>query len=238
MDVAGTTNYTSTWAAQASGVDSLQDRSILQKDDFLKLMVAQLKNQDPLNPASNQEFAAQLAQFSSLEQLMEMNSALGDNLEMSGFIANSVNNSIASSFIGKVVHAVGNQVHLGEESGVEIRFNQESASASTLVKIYNSAGTLVRSLDLGAVPGGGMTVEWDGKDQSGNRLPEGTYYTEALAFDYDNNNIDTVTFMMGRVTGVRYFDNMARLLIGDEEVLLENVIEIVLPQENGDSDEG
>jgi flagellar basal-body rod modification protein FlgD len=238
MDVAATTNEMSTWAAQASGVDSIQNKSLMQKDDFLKLLVAQLQNQDPLNPASNQEFAAQLAQFSSLEQLMEMNSALGDNLQMSGFIANSVNNSIASTFIGKEVHAVGNQVHLGEEGDPEIRFNQERVSAGTMVKIYNSAGTLVRTLDLGASPGGGLIVEWDGKDGSGNRLPEGTYYTEALAFDYEGNSIATVTFMMGRVTGVRYFDNMARLLIGDEEVLLENVIEVVLPQENGGLDEG
>ena len=71
MDVAAATNETQTWGAQASGVDSIQNKSVLQKDDFLKLLVAQLQNQDPLNPASNQEFASQLAQFSSLEQLNE-----------------------------------------------------------------------------------------------------------------------------------------------------------------------
>ena len=234
MDFAAATNEISSWASQTSGVGSVQNKSVLQKDDFLKLLVAQLQNQDPLNPASNQEFAAQLAQFSSLEQLMEMNSALGDNLEMNGFIANSVNNSIASTFIGKEVHAVGNQLHLGEQGDVEIRFNQERVSESTVVKIYNSAGTLVRTLDLGASPGGGLIVVWDGKDGSGNRLSEGTYYTEALAVDYDGNSIATMTFMMGRVTGVRYLDNMASLLIGEEEVSLDNVIEVVLPEENSD----
>ena len=64
-------------------------------------------------------------------------------------------------------------------------------------------------------------------------MPEGTYYVEVLASDYDDNMINTVTFMMGLVTGVRYFDNKARLLIGEEEVALENVIEIVLPKGNG-----
>jgi flagellar basal-body rod modification protein FlgD len=233
MDVAGTTNERPVWASQASGVDSIQNRTQLLKDDFLKLLVTQLQNQDPLNPASNQEFAAQLAQFSSLEQLMEMNKALGANLEMNGFIASSVNNSIAATFLGKEVHAVGNQVHLSEEGDLEIRFNQERASADTLVKIYNSAGTVVRSLYLGASPGGGLMVEWNGKDEIGERLPEGTYYVEVLASDYDDNVINTVTFMMGRVTGVRYYDNKARLLIGEEEVALENVIEIVLSKDNG-----
>ena len=84
MDVAGTINERPAWASQASGVDSIQNRTQLMKDDFLKLLVTQLQNQDPLNPASNQEFAAQLAQFSSLEQLMEMNKALDANLEMNG----------------------------------------------------------------------------------------------------------------------------------------------------------
>jgi flagellar basal-body rod modification protein FlgD len=233
MYAAETTNDMSAWASQASGVSSLQNRNQLLKDDFLKLLVAQLQNQDPLNPASNQEFASQLAQFSSLEQLMEMNNSLGDNLEMNGFIASSVNNSIASTFIGKEVHAVGNQVHLYEDGDPEIRFNQESTSADTLVKIYDSAGTLVRTIDLGACPGGGTVTEWDGKDANGNRLTEGTYYTEVLASDYDGNRISTVTFMMGRVTGVRYFDNIARLLIGEEEVTLDNVIEVVLPENDG-----
>ncbi len=233
MDIASTVNEGVAWASQASGVDSIQNRAQLMKDDFLKLLVVQLQNQDPLNPASNQEFAAQLAQFSSLEQLMGMNKALGENLEINGFIANSINNSIAATFIGKEVHAVGNQVHLSEEGDLEIRFNQERASAETLVDIYNSAGTMVRSLDLGAMPGGGVGVVWDGKDESGERLPEGTYYVEVFASDYDSNRIATVTFMMGLVTGVRYLDNRALLLVGEEEVALENVIEVVLPKENG-----
>lgn len=232
MDVAGITNESPAWASGASGMGSIQNKAQLLKDDFLLLLVAQLQNQDPLNPASNQEFASQLAQFSSLEQLMEMNKAMGANLEMNGFIASSVNNSTASTFLGKEVHAVGNQVHLFEDGDLEIRFNQEKSSADTLLKIYNSAGALVRSLDLGATPGGGVAVEWDGKDGSGERLPEGTYYMEALASDYDGNRINTVTFMMGQVTGVRYLDNRAVLLIGEEEVALENVIEVVLPKEN------
>ncbi len=233
MDIASITNESAAWASQASGVDSIQNRAQLLKDDFLKLLVVQLQNQDPLNPASNQEFASQLAQFSSLEQLMGMNKALGENLEINGFIASSLNNSIATTFIGKEVHAVGNQVHLSEEGDLEIRFNQERASAETLVNIYNSAGTMVRSLDLGAMPGGGVGVGWDGKDESGERLPEGSYYVEVLASDYDSNRIATVTFMMGLVTGVRYFDNRAILLVGEEEVALENIIEVVLPKENG-----
>ena len=233
MDAASIINDTSAWASQASGVASTENRNELMKDDFLRLLVAQLRNQDPLSPASNQEFVAQLAQFSSLEQLMEMNKSMDSNLEMNGFVANSVNNSIASTFIGKEVRAVGNQVHLYEDGDTEIRFSQEMASASTVVKIYDAEGTYVRSLNLGARPGGGQALEWDGKDDSGERLPEGTYYIETLASDYEGNSIAAVSFMIGMVTGVRYIDNIARLLVGQEEVGLDSVIEIVLPDTDG-----
>lgn len=217
------------FATQTSGVDSVENRATLLKDDFLKLLITQLQNQDPMNPASNQEFAAQLAQFSSLEQLQQMNSTLGTNLTMNGVIAGSINNNTAANFIGKLVTAVGDQVHLEDSGDVEIRFSQTQASAKTVMNIYDANGTLVRSMDMGAMQSGGVIVGWDGKDAQGNRLPAGTYNMDVQAADVDGNAIDTLTFMTGEVTGVRYVDNKATLLLGDQEVPLENVIEVLKP---------
>ena len=229
--VDSTTNTASlpAFATQTSGLDSVENRASLLKDDFLKLLIAQLQNQDPMNPASNQEFAAQLAQFSSLEQLQQMNSTLGSNLTMNGVIAGSINNNTAANFIGKQVTAVGDQLKLEDSGDVEIRFSQSEASARTVMNIYDANGSLVRSMDMGAMQSGGVIVNWDGKDGQGNRLSAGVYNMEVLAADADDNAIDTLTFMTGEVTGVRYINNQATLLIGDQEVSLENVIEVLKP---------
>ena len=108
MAVESTNNITSpAWASQESGVSNVENRAQLLKDDFLKLLVTQLQNQDPLNPASNQEFASQLAEFSSLEQLTQMNESLESNLDSDLLLAQSLNNSTATGFIGHEVHATG-----------------------------------------------------------------------------------------------------------------------------------
>ena len=233
--VDSTTNAASppTFATQTSGVDSVENRATLMKDDFLKLLIAQLQNQDPMDPASNQEFAAQLAQFSSLEELQQMNSTLGTNLTMNGVIAGSINNNTAANFIGRQVTAVGDQLKLEDSGDIEIRFSQSQASAKTVMNIYDANGTLVRSMDMGGMQSGGVIVNWDGKDAQGNRLPAGAYKMEVQAADADGNAIDTLTFMTGEVTGVRYINNQATLLIGDQEVPLENVIEVLKPPASG-----
>jgi flagellar basal-body rod modification protein FlgD len=223
--------FSATTATASSGTAATESRSALMKDDFLKLLVSQLKNQDPLNPADNQEFAAQLAQFSSLEQLMQMNQSLEKNLDSNSQIITYLHNSKATDFIGKEVRAVGDQVSLGESGDAVIRFSQEANSQDTMVNIYNESGAMVRSLDIGSRPAGGMNVTWDGKDSEDKRLSAGVYRFEVAAVDYEGNEVGTTGFMIGTVTGVRYQDNKASLLVGEEEVELENVIEVVQPEE-------
>ena len=235
MQIETTTTQRPEWAPAGSGIDQIENRSKLLKDDFLKLLVAQLQNQDPLSPASNQEFAAQLAQFSSLEQLQQINSTLQQNIDSNTQLVNYFNNSMATRFIGKEVRALGDRINLKEEGEPLIHFYQEKASAETVINIYNSADTLVRTLNLGSRPEGGLEVRWDGKDSQGNRLPAGSYRLEALATDYEGEEIQTMTFVIGLVSGVRYTGNTPRLLIGEQEVELEDVIELVEPQGSEDN---
>lgn len=215
------------WYSQTSGVETVEDRTKLMKDDFLKLLVTQLQNQDPLNPADNQEFAAQLAQFSSLEQLTEMNKSLGATLESNRQIGMFVNNSVASSFIGRDVRAVGNVITLDGESDVTISYHQETVSSETRANIYDANGTLVRSMVIGPRPAGYTELPWDGKDSEGNMRSAGLYYFEVTAIDYEGQSVETVPFTGGRVTGVRYVDNRAILLLGDKQVALENVFDVL-----------
>jgi len=228
MAVAATTNDVPAFFARESGAESIQDRNTLAKDDFLKLLVAQLRNQDPMNPASNQEFAAQLAQFSSLEQLQQMNSFLQESVESNKLLGKVINNDVAVSYIGKDIRAVGNRLHLVEGEDVTIRFTQERASAGTKIKIYDAiTGNWVHTLDLGASPAGGLDVVWNGKNAGGEQMPEGFYSFQVEAGDYEGNQIDTLGFMFGSVTGVRYINGEAHLLLGEEEVSLADIIDVI-----------
>ena len=101
----------------------------LGKEDFLKLLMTQLQYQDPLNPMDNQDFMAELAQFSSLEQLQNVNS----NLQANFLLTQSLNNSLATNLIGKRVIALGSQVYLGRDSGEEITFDLSAAAGSLTV---------------------------------------------------------------------------------------------------------
>ncbi|MBW7997695.1 MAG: flagellar hook capping protein [Candidatus Glassbacteria bacterium] len=229
MQVDTSNNSSPAWASQQTGAGEIENRSMMLQDDFLKLLVAQLQNQDPLNPASNQEFAAQLAQFSSLEQLTQMNQNLKANLSSDAVLAQSLNNSTATGFIGHEVHATGNMLSMKQGDPASLRFFQDSASTETVIDIYNDQGSLVRTIELGSIQAGGTVTEWDGKDFDGNQLSSGTYFFDVSAVDFDGNRVATTTFMFGRVTGVRYVDNQATLLIGEQEVPLRNVMEIVEP---------
>ena len=227
MPVEAITSQVPDFFTQESGEKSIQDRNSLAKNDFLKLLVTQLQNQDPMNPASNQEFAAQLAQFSSLEQLQQINSYLEESVESNRLLSQAITNNVATGYIGKDIHAVGNRLQLVEGEDVTIRFHQDQASAETNVRIYDSTGNWVHTLDLGARPAGGMEIAWDGRDAAGDRLPEGFYIFNPEATDYEGNQIYTVGYMFGSVTGVRYIDGVANLLLGEGEVSLADVFDVV-----------
>ncbi len=229
MQLANTNSVAPAWANQQSGIDEVQGKAGLLKDDFLKLMVVQLQNQDPMNPASNQEFAAQLAQYSSLEQMTQMNQNLETGLDNDIRLNQTLNNSAATRFIGHEVHATGNLINMEQGKTVRLRFAQDSTSAESLIDIYNAQGALVRTISLTDVQSGGIVAEWDGKDFKGNQLSSGSYYFDVTATDIDGNNVGVTQFMTGRVTGVRYFENQVSLLVDGNEVPLESVIEIVEP---------
>ena len=223
------TSSASSWYATESGVDSVEDRTALDKDDFLALMVAQLQNQDPLEPASNQEFAAQLAQYTSLEQMMQMNETMETSLTYDELLYQAQNNGTASNFIGKEVHAVGNIVAMEEDEPVSLRFYQDSASVETAVDIYNSDGTLVRTISLENVESGASSVEWDGQDEDGNQLDSGSYYFNVTATDAAGSEIDVTTFTVGTVTGLTFSDGQAYLLVDGNALSLANIMEVVDP---------
>ena len=131
----------------------------LGKDAFLKLLVAQMQNQDPLNPQSNEEFVAQLSQFTQVEQLMDLSTQF-DGMYMA---MNSVNNTSMTQLLGKEVVAVGNQFHHDGDGGMDLHYASAGDTQGSKLTIYDESGSIVYSGAAGALATGEGSVYWDGK---------------------------------------------------------------------------
>ena len=146
-----------TASAPTGGTQS--ETQILGKEDFLNLLIAQLQHQDPLDPTDSVEFTAQLAQFSSLEQLSNVN----DNLEKLELYQASINNSQAVSFIGKEIVARGNSLEVSGGAPVDCQFNLPEDAGSVTITIYDANGEFVRAFDVSNLPAGLQSLSWDAK---------------------------------------------------------------------------
>jgi flagellar basal-body rod modification protein FlgD len=200
-------------------------QSVMGKDDFLQLLVTQLQNQDPLNPADATEFTAQLATFSSLEQLQNINTTLGDVSTSQTVLTNSQ----AVDYIGKQVQAIGDRVYLRDGQADPIEFDIADEAAGVYVKIYNQYGEYVQDLELGPMAAGQHSVQWDGLDHQGRTAQDGPYQYEAAAIDADGNTVSVTSFTQGTVSGVYYKNGIAYLTTADQEIPLGSVVQVIDP---------
>lgn len=196
--------------------------SVLGKDDFLKILVTQLQNQDPINPVKGEELAAQLAQFSSVEQLQNINATLSNNADLDLALNQAINNTMATTLIGKSVRAFGNAV---QDSG-ELNYELADNAANVTIQIFDESGELVRSIKLDDQNAGLNVYKWDGKDDSGNHLRSGNYTFSVTAEDVNGDAVDAQTYVVGTINSVQYLNGTAVLRIGDVDVHLSEVLEI------------
>ncbi|MBI5587533.1 MAG: flagellar hook assembly protein FlgD [Deltaproteobacteria bacterium] len=200
-----------TVAPQSQAAKSAQ--GALGKDDFLKLLVAQLKNQDPLNPTDNTQFVAQLAQFSSLEGITNLNKSMeGISSSMS-----ALQNSNAANLIGKSVKAEGSDFSYSG-SPVTVGYDLTGAASSVKVSVFDAAGRLMRTIEGAAQPSGVHDSVWDGKDMNNNPSQPGSYSFTVTARDSANNAVSANTYVYGRVSGVNFDSGKANLLVDGKEI--------------------
>jgi flagellar basal-body rod modification protein FlgD len=188
---------TSTTTSTASTKASTTGTTALGKDAFLQLLVTQMKNQNPLDPQDNTAFVAQLAQFSSVESLQNLNTSVGaisSNFSSSQALQ-------ASSLVGRSVIAATNSAVVDTSKGLTGSMVVTGASTDNTVGVYDSAGTLVRSLDLGSSAAGNVPFTWDGKDDSGAVATAGTYTFKA-ASAIDGAATAMTTYLPATVTSV------------------------------------
>jgi flagellar basal-body rod modification protein FlgD len=199
----------------------------LGKDDFLKLLVTQLQNQDPLNPLEGTEFVSQLAQFSSLEQLTNINSALDQNLQANQALAQSIGNSLAATLVGKEVRATANNMHYDGTSSVSLGYTLSADANSVSVKIYNQAGALVRTINGLSGDNGDNSFSWDGKDDLGQVQGAGSYTFTVEAKDSAGNAVTASPYMTGKVTSIRFRSDGTYFVIDGTEISIADVLEIM-----------
>lgn len=210
-----------------AATNNLIGQNTLGKQDFLNLLVTQLKYQDPLNPMENTEFVTQLSQFSSLEQLWNLN----ETLQADALLSQSMHNSLVASLIGKEVKALGNVITLPEAGEVSLNYNI-SERADVKITIFDESGNLVRSFDIGKQDAGNHSTTWNGKDDFGNSLSTGEYVFQVIATDSDGDRASANTFLRGQISGIRFVEGSPILLMGNLEIELANILEIVLPESN------
>ncbi|MEK7280318.1 MAG: flagellar hook capping FlgD N-terminal domain-containing protein [Nitrospirota bacterium] len=217
-----TSGVSSSSSASTSSGSSASGSQLVDEELFLRLLTAQLEFQDPFEPMDNAEFTAQLAQFSSLDQLYSVNEKLDS------FLTNqsTAEMSNAAGLIGKEIKASGNSIELAENSSAQISYDLASDASSVTIDIYNSSGDRVRTVTLGSETSGSQSYEWDGKDDNGNVLDPGVYTIAVGAADINNNTISVSTYIRGTVTGVTFGDTYPNLTVNGTEVSLENVVEV------------
>jgi len=199
MITANTTNTQNTSATPQS-VNSLAKTvksQTLSQGDFLRLLVTQVKNQDPTKPMDSTQFVSQLAQFSALAGVTELNST------MQGVAKNVQSAQLVqgASLVGHQVLAPGSIGELTENFPLTGAVKLPNATNGLTIRIMDGAGSLVKSFDMGSQNSGLIPFSWDGTHLDGSKAPFGNYYVEANYLENDKL-VGANTLIAARVNSV------------------------------------
>lgn len=207
--------------------------SALGKNDFMKLMMAQMQNQDPMNPMDGTQFAAQLAQFSSLEQLTNLNDNVTKSINANYVLTQSINNTLSATLIGKEVKVGGSDLQNNGQNNVQIGYNLPSNAGSIAINIYDANGALVKTINTASGDIGDHKLSWDFTDNSGNKLPQGSYTFKIDAKAIDGSVLNVDSYKYGTIDGIKFGSNGTQLLVDNSEYALSDILEVVNPSNNG-----
>ncbi len=213
MNVGGV--QTGTGAAYGTGTTQQS------QDQFMQLLVTQIRNQNPLDPMSNEEFTAQLTQFSMLEQLEEMNV----NMTQEMAYTQSLNNTMMLGLVGRTATVVGNGVTVvdGVPSGNRL---QVSGDGRATVEVLDATGEVVASF-VQEVEAGWNDLEWNGLLEDGSTA-EGDYTLSVSVEDRAGNTVNHQLYAQGFVDSIRFENNLAILSVAGVEYYASEIAEVGL----------
>ena len=208
--------------SMSSATSSTSSKKTLGKDDFLKMLLAQLKNQDPLKPVDGTDFTAQLAQFTSLEQLTNMSTQLA-NLSL----AQSASTEAQSiGLIGKEVTVSSGNKILVSGASTSLSYSLDTAASQVTINIYNQDGTLVDRLDYTNQSKGVNTVTWNTAN-----IAQGNYTFSVAASDGAGNSISGILSpVTGTVTGVQFKNGTIYLTVNGQQIPFSSILSVKTPQ--------
>ena len=226
LDATLESSFSTETGASAAGASagSLADAQGLGRDSFMKLLVAQLQNQDPLEPLQNEAFVAQLAQFSSLEELTSINA----NLKFNQALLGSLNNSQAVGLIGKSALVGGSSFSLFGEGGSSLTYTMDGEAVEAIMEIKDHSGATVRRVDLGELSAGGHTYLFDGLDDAGVPLPIGDYTFSVVGRGPGGETVGSSTSSRITIEAVTFEDGDVLLRSGSRTYFLSDIIEVSL----------
>ncbi|MDY0219642.1 MAG: FlgD immunoglobulin-like domain containing protein [Desulfobacterium sp.] len=198
--------------------DKEKSEDVLGRDAFLTMLVAQLKNQDPLNPMEGSDFSAQLAQFSQLEQLMQLNTT------MESLQTGEEGHSNVVDHVGKTVTANVDALEVVDGTPFGGFYNIQESS-DVMIKIYDKAGNEVRTLYPGQKNPGNYDFKWDARSNSGGAVEDGSY-TYAVLANNGSGFVEVPTIITGTVDSVVYNQGKAYLKVQGVLVDPASLIEV------------
>lgn len=201
MEISATESISQLMQDEGQTEVSNQDGDMLGKDDFLQLLVTQLENQDPLEPMDPEQMTAQLAQFSSLEQLNN----ISDSMEGLDSMTQSLDQARALDMLGKEVLLEGNSFSLGENE-ISLSYRLENEADEVTVYVTDSSGQEVVQLSAAGTSPGEHSVTWNGENNDGDLCPSGQY-TFVVEASKAGEELTTEPFVLAQVTGVDYSES-------------------------------
>jgi flagellar basal-body rod modification protein FlgD len=212
-----TTNVDSSKAT--TGGTKTQGSDILGKNEFLRLLTAQLANQDPTKPMDSHAFVAQLAQFSALEQQQNTNDTLTQLLTLQ----QSSNGTAAVGMVGKDALYDAHEMSLAENGSISVNATLATGATDVTMEVDDADGNIIRRQSFGAKSAGNSTLTWDGRNDNGAVQPPGSYYVTVTAVDISGNPVNVSQQARGRITGVTFAGGTPQLLVGNTSIPISDV---------------
>jgi len=242
-----TISATSSASAPAPSLQGAMGSSALGRDEFLQLLVAQLRNQDPTSPQDGHEFAAQLAQFSQVEQLTNISSSMQGQTQQLAALAGAldglrtgqadlasqlsgrINLQSATGLIGQTVEVGGGAIDWSGEGTAPVHVRLGGDAREVTVTVRDADGDVVRTLRSGGLGEGDHVLDWDGALDDGSAAPAGAYTVTVSAVGANGQAVDATAVTTGTVDRLTVEGDGVYLWIGGRPVPFESLLSVREP---------
>ena len=199
---------------------STNDGKELGKQDFLNLLMTQMANQDPMDPMDSQGMMQQLASLGTVEQLQNLNSQTAKMMEIQQHIARST----VGSLLGKDVEVGAKEIPLSNGDTIPVTYKLEGGADRVMLLVHDSTGEMIREINLESRAQGAHEFAWDGRDNDGDMMPNGSYSYNVFARTDGGEEVGVTLTKSGQVSMVRFEGSEPLLKINGEWVQAKEIV--------------